>query len=114
MPYIRNENIKIKYYFKKIYGINYTKALILCKELGVDPNYNFFLLSSFDKNRLQDIIFIKKKYRLDSDLKKKNHDNIKKKKQIKNYKGVRHLLNLSVNGQNTKTNAKTQKWKKKK
>ena len=37
------------------------------------------------------------------------NDSIKKKKKIRNYKGIRHVLHLSVNGQNTKTNAKTQK-----
>ena len=33
----------------------------------------------------------------------------KKKQNIKSYQGLRHLLKLSVNGQNTQTNAKTQK-----
>lgn len=109
LPYIVNKNIKIKDYFKQIYGINYTKSIILCKELGLDLNYNLLDLSLSDKKKLEDIIFIKKKYKLDSDLKKMNYDNIKIKKQIRNYKGIRHSLNLPVNGQNTKTNAKTQK-----
>lgn len=109
MPYIVNKDIKIKYYLKKIYGISFTKSMILCKELGLDLNYNLLDLSVSDKKKLEDIIFIKKKYKLESDLKKINHDNIKTKKQIRNYQGVRHSLNLPVNGQNTKTNAKTQK-----
>jgi small subunit ribosomal protein S13 len=33
--------------------------------------------------------------------------NIEKKKKIKNYKGMRHLLRLPVRGQRTHTNAKT-------
>lgn len=109
MPYINNKNIKIVNYFNKIYGISYTKSKSLCKELGLDLNYNLLKLSSSDIKKLEDIIFIKKRFKLESDLKKYNYDNIKIKKQIKNYKGIRHSLYLPVNGQNTKTNAKTQK-----
>jgi ribosomal protein S13 len=30
---------------------------------------------------------------------------------MKSYKGIRHSYNLPVNGQRTRTNAKTRKWR---
>lgn len=111
---IKNKNITLKNYFKHNYGINNTLSIILCKELGLSENFLFSFLTKKDLRKIHDIIYIKKKIKLESDLKKELYDNIKLLKQLKNYKGLRHSLNLPVRGQNTKNNAKTQKWKKKK
>ena len=109
LPYITDRDIKFKNYLTKIYGIKYSRAIILCKELGLSPIFNYIDIKIEDKRKLEDLILLKYKYLIESDLKKFNHDNIKTKKHIRNYKGIRHSLSLPVNGQNTKTNAKTRK-----
>ena len=112
--YLKNkENLKVKNYLTKIFGINLAKSKLIFQNLGFDLNYKFKDLQLEDQRKFEDLIYIKKKFIVDSDLKKKVFDSIKKKKKIRSYKGIRHALHLSVNGQNTKTNAKTQKWKRK-
>ena len=109
-----NSNKKIIYYFTQLYGISFSRSKILISKLGIDFNSTFKDLTFEDKRKLDHFISTKLKYKLHGDLKKSTYDSIKLLRQIKTYRGIRHVLNLSVNGQNTKTNAKTQKWKRKK
>ena len=99
----------IYYALIKTYGLSYTRSLQLCKELGYDLSTKYIKLTFDDKYKLNQLINIKYKFILNSDLKKKKKNNIKLLKKIRNYKGLRHTLHLPVNGQRTKTNAKTQK-----
>ena len=46
---------------------------------------------------------------LEGDLKREITGNIKRLKDIKTYRGMRHLRNLPVRGQRTKTNARTKR-----
>ena len=55
--------------------------------------------------------FILDNYLVDLKLKEFRVMNIKTLKALKTYKGYRHIYNLPVNGQRTKTNAKTKKKK---
>ncbi len=104
-----NENTKIFYSLIQVYGINKSRSLEICKMLGYDLNTSYKVLTFEDKYKLNQVIEIKNKYLLESDLKKKNLSNIKFIKKIRTYKGIRHILLLPVNGQRSKTNAKTQK-----
>lgn len=108
------DSIKCKQVFEKIYGVNSTISFNLLRYLGLDPTCKFKELSFEDKQKISRLITIKLKNCIDVDLKKFNYDNIKFLKKIRSYKGIRHTLSLTVNGQRTKTNAKTQKWKRKK
>ena len=51
-------------------------------------------------------------YLLEGELRSSNAMNIKRLKDIGTYKGIRHRRGLPVNGQRTKTNARTRKGKK--
>ena len=46
---------------------------------------------------------------LEGDLKREISGNIKRLKDIKAYRGIRHMRNLPVRGQRTKTNARTKR-----
>jgi small subunit ribosomal protein S13 len=48
---------------------------------------------------------------VEGDLKRLVTNNIKRLKDINSYKGVRHKAGLPVNGQRTRTNARTRKGK---
>lgn len=106
-----NINVKSKKklipFLKKIYGIGSLHALQLCKTLGYDVNITINNLREEDIKKINSLIAIKYKYPIDTELKKRKYDNVQIMKNIKCYKGVRHLYNLPVNGQKTHNNAKT-------
>ena len=52
------------------------------------------------------------KYTVEGDLKREEQLNIKRLSEINCYKGIRHRRKLPVNGQRTKTNARTRRGKK--
>jgi len=81
----------------------------ICSDLGYDETTKVKDLLPKDLKKLNSIITVKNNFIIDAELKKKIHDNIKKLKIIKCYKGTRHTYGLPVNGQRTKTNAKTRK-----
>jgi len=92
-----------------IYGIGPTrsrKILELCKiseDLRTDD------LTEDDIKKLRDAI---SKYTVEGDLKREEQLNIKRLSEINCYKGIRHRRKLPVNGQRTKTNARTRRGKK--
>lgn len=104
-------NQKLIYFISKLYGLNLSSAKSLCKSFGVDIAVKCSELTFFDYQKMDKLISIKKKYTINEELQKKVRDKISKKIVIKNYQGIRHIFKLSVNGQNTRTNCKTQKWK---
>ena len=94
-------------FLKQIYGIGSLHALELCKALGYDINIKIYELREEDIKKINSLIAVKYKYPIDTELKKKKYDNVQIMKNIKCYKGIRHIYNLPVNGQNTHNNAKT-------
>jgi small subunit ribosomal protein S13 len=57
--------------------------------------------------------YISKHYKVEGDLRREVQMNIKRLIEIGSYRGLRHRRNLPVNGQRTKTNARTRKGIKK-
>lgn len=53
--------------------------------------------------------YIYHEFLFEGDLRKKVNDNIKNQIEINSYKGIRHKRGLPVNGQRTRTNARTRK-----
>ena len=92
-----------------IYGIGYTSARKLCEGAGVDLSLRVKDLSDNQLIGLREII--EKDYKVEGELKRDVLFNIKKKKDIKSYQGMRHILSLPVHGQNTHSNARTRKGK---
>ena len=60
--------------------------------------------------RIQDVI--NDKYTVEGELQRIVSGNIKRLKDIKSYRGLRHAANLPVRGQRTKTNARTRRGRK--
>ena len=59
-----------------------------------------------------EMLFLNLGYLVEGELRSSNAMNIKRLKDIGTYKGIRHRRGLPVNGQRTKTNARTRKGKK--
>jgi small subunit ribosomal protein S13 len=64
-----------------------------------------------DTNTLRE--FIARNYKVEGDLRREVQMNIKRLVEIGCYRGLRHRRNLPVNGQRTRTNARTRKGPKK-
>ena len=91
-----------------IYGIGYTTSVKILEELKIEKTLKIETISEdvLDKIRAE-----VKEYVVEWDLRRLINGNIKRLKEIRCYRGVRHQKRLPVRGQSTKTNARTRKGK---
>lgn len=94
-----------------IYGIGITNSNKLCAEVKIDHNKKVKDLTESELTLMRN--FIEKNYVVEGDLKRVALMNIKLKRDIKCYQGLRHIRGLPVRGQNTHSNAQTSKKRKK-
>lgn len=93
-----------------IFGIGPNRSQEIIKATKIDPNIRAKDLTEEQLEKIRRII--SEKYKIESDLKLEISQNIKRLKEIGSYRGVRHIKNLPVRGQRTKTNARTKRGKK--
>lgn len=105
---IKLNNLKeLKIAFSLIFGLNVFKLKHLYKILGFNK-YTFYTIQSLTSNQINEIkSFLPKFAQFDSVLKKTLSIEYDKFFELKCYKRNRFLLKLPVNGQRTKSNAKT-------
>lgn len=89
-----------------VYGIGRPKSKEILQKLGIDPLKKVKDLSEEDQKKISDFL---KDMLLESDLKKDVSASIKRLKEVKCYRGIRHNLGLPVRGQVTRKRAKTAK-----
>ena len=94
-----------------IYGIGRPTANEVLQRTGIDPNTYVRDLTEQEVARLRDVI--EKSLTVEGDLRRERSNNIKRLMEIGCYRGLRHRRGLPVNGQRTKTNARTRKGPKK-
>ena len=94
-----------------IFGIGRPTARKILEEAGVNPDERVNKLSDEDVNKLRRIIDAS--IRVEGVLRSEIARNIKRLMDIGSYRGLRHRRGLPVNGQRTKTNARTRKGPKK-
>ena len=92
-----------------IYGIGPHFASTILKIAEVEPTTRVRDLSEAEEQRLRAIIDAD--YTVEGDLQRQVTNNIKRLKEIGAYRGIRHKNGLPVNGQRTRTNARTRKGK---
>ena len=90
-----------------IYGIGRKAAADILKELGIDPMVRSKTLSDEDLSRITTLI--EKKFVVEGQLRRHIAQNIGRLKEIKCYRGLRHIRNLPCRGQRTRSNARTRK-----
>ena len=90
-----------------IYGIGRQTATTILKETGVNPDTRVKDLTEEDVAKLRD--YIDKNCNVEGDLRREIALNIKRLRDIKCYRGIRHAKGLPLRGQKTKTNARTRK-----
>ena len=89
-----------------IYGIGATTASEICAAAKVDETIRVKDLTDEQENALRSEV---DKIKVEGDLRRETTLNIKRLMEIGCYKGIRHRKGLPVNGQRTKTNARTRK-----
>ena len=94
-----------------IYGIGQPSARHICAALGLSPDQKVRDLTEDEVAKLRD--HIDQNYQVEGDLRRERTQAIKRLSEIGSYRGMRHRRNLPVNGQRTKTNARTRKGPKK-
>lgn len=93
-----------------IFGIGKSKSNVILAAVNVRPNIITKDISIEDEAKIR--AYIEKNIRIEGDLKSEIINNIRRLKEIHSYKGLRHIHNLPVHGQRTKTNARTKRGKK--
>lgn len=97
---------KIKISITYIYGIGEKLSLKVLEEANVDPEKKLKDISGEEENRLRSVL---EKLEIEGELRQSVIRNVKRLKDIRCYRGIRHKLGLPVRGQRTRRNAHTRK-----
>jgi small subunit ribosomal protein S13 len=99
---------KVGYSLRYIYGIGPTRADLVLREVGLDPDMRAQDLTEEQLNKILRVI-TDHKWVVEGDLRRELAGNLKRLQAINCYRGVRHRRGLPVRGQRTSTNARTRK-----
>ena len=110
-------NKRVDVALRSIYGVGPLVSKTVLEETGIDPatrakDLDEEQLSKITK-KLQDVDVRGEKVLLEGDLRRMIGENLKRLKNVKTYRGMRHMRGLPVRGQRTQTNARTRKGPKK-
>jgi len=94
-----------------IYGIGRSTAEKIVRDLELDPNQKIRDLTDAEVTKLR--TYIDSDLEVEGDLRRERAQAVKRLTEIGCYRGIRHRRGLPVNGQRTKTNARTRKGTKK-
>ena len=90
-----------------IYGIGDSAARQICAALGISPDTKVRDLTEDEVSALR--TYIDTNLQVEGDLRRERTNAIKRLSEIGSYRGMRHRRGLPVNGQRTKTNARTKR-----
>ncbi len=96
---------RIEIALTSVYGLGLSSSNKILKQLKIDPNIRVKNLSEEQVNNLRQVI--EKDFRVEGELRRERMTNIKRLKEIKCYRGTRHIKGLPVHGQRTKTNSRS-------
>ena len=101
-------NKKVAYSLRYVHGIGYSQAVNICDKAGVKLDTR---VQDLKEKEVMDIrkAITELEIKVEGELRSEVAMNVKRLKDIGTYRGLRH----PVNGQRTKTNARTRKGKKK-
>ena len=90
-----------------IYGIGRVRSNQILAATGINPDTRVKDLTENDVASIRK--YIDANYTVEGELRRDVAMDIKRLKEIRCYRGLRHIANLPVRGQSTKTNARTRK-----
>lgn len=99
---------KVKVSITYIHGIGQSMAQKVLEDSNIDPEKKLSELTSDEETRLRSVL---EGMKLEGELRQEVFRNVKRLKDIRCYRGIRHKLGLPVRGQRTRHNAHTRKGK---
>jgi small subunit ribosomal protein S13 len=98
---------KVAVSLRYIYGIGPSNSLHILSRAHINPDTKVKDLSDSEVSKIRDLI--DKEFKVEGDLRREINQNIKRMIEIGCYRGQRHRRSLPVNGQRTRTNARTKR-----
>lgn len=98
------DNKRLEIALTELYGVGRSRSLHILKTAKVAPEMKTKDISVDQENEIRKII---ESMRIEGDLKREVASNIKRLKDIKSFRGSRHVKRLPARGQRTKTNSRT-------
>ena len=95
---------------RAIFGVGRTTALAICRSAGLDPARKGKDLIEDEWESIRKAVA---EFKVEGELRREVSMHIKRLKDIRCYRGARHVRGLPVRGQRTRTNARTRKGKSK-
>jgi len=92
---------------RRIYGIGPYRARQILTTVGIDPSVRANRLTEDEISRIAGVI--ESNYVVEGQLRRQIQQNIARLRDIRCYRGLRHMRGLPVRGQRTRTNARTRK-----
>lgn len=100
-------NKRVEIALTYIYGVGTTTAKEVCKQLQFKTALRAKDLTEEDIQHIAHML--EKNYVVEGALRRQTTQNIQRLKEIRCYRGIRHMKGLPVRGQNTQSNARTRK-----
>jgi len=101
----RNKRVEVALTY--IFGIGRARALTICREIGIPATMRTDQLTDDHVAKIRGVI--EGQFKVEGDLRREVSMAIKRLMDMNCYRGIRHRKGLPVNGQRTKTNARTRK-----
>jgi small subunit ribosomal protein S13 len=87
-----------------VFGVGRPRAQTVLSSLGIDFGKRPKDLSANEESKLREAV---EAFKVEGELRREVSANIRRLKDIKAHRGIRHLRKLPVRGQRTKTNSRT-------
>lgn len=94
-----------------LFGVGRTLSYKILEKAKVDPHKRAKDLTEAELSAITGVL--QREVKIEGDLRRDIHQNIKRLMDIRTYRGLRHLKGLPVRGQRTHTNSRTRKGKRK-
>ena len=100
------DNKQLAYSLPMIFGIGSSRALDILKQVKVAPNKKGSELTADEEQAIRTLA---EGFTIEGELRREEAQNIKRLKDIRSERGIRHERRLPVRGQRTKTNSRTRR-----
>lgn len=100
------EEKKMPFALLKLHGIGHSRANLILEKAKISKDKKPKDLTQDEENAIRKVV---EAFKIEGDLKREIASNIKRLKDIKCYRGSRHLKGLPSRGQRTKTNSRTRR-----
>lgn len=87
-----------------VFGVGRSRAQDILENAKIPFDKRAKELSDKEAGTVRELV---EKYRIEGDLRREVSSNIKRLKEIKSYRGIRHIKRLPLRGQRTSTNSRT-------